>query len=183
MIRNYFKPLLARFSAFAAKSSATKSSCTSNITFCWDICRRLLTDLPVPVTQIITWRCRCDGWCHFSASDSSPVSLDEHLNLANRAYTPVPSCLPSILSPHAPPRLLTLFQPSQPFFCSMIPDIMGPIPCPESFSPPTSASLTSVCPSDLSPVVASSGELSLASLTRSDPPAVCSQGILYPALI
>lgn len=48
---------------------------------------------------------------------------------------------------------------------------------------PTSALLTPTHPSDLSPVVASSGKLSLASLTRSDPPAVCSQGTMYLSLI
>lgn len=58
----------------------------------------------------------------------------------------------------------------------MIPPIRDLLPLSRKLRPPTSALLTPTHPSDLSPVLASSGQLSLASLTRSDLPAVCSQG-------
>ena len=143
----------------------------------WSPCLR---SYPVPLQMVI--------WKHKSDHVTSPLKtlhwlIDvlriKCLNPSNKAsrlwpflgfQNPLTTCSP--LASYAPARLV---------FCSpTIPPITGPISLPSGkLFPPTSALLTPTHPSDLSPVVASSGKLSLASLTRSDPPAVCSQGTVY----
>lgn len=96
-------------------------------------------------------------------------------NLSNKACR----VQPFLHSPSHNMLPLASSAPTRPVFLQSHDPIRDLFPLSRKLFPPTSALLTPTHLSDLSPVVASSGQLSLASLTRSDLPAVCSQGTRY----